>query len=133
MVLTFRTAMLSEGEEAASLTEGDDDEWHRTTKSGKRKFRVGPAVVRALRANTALRWLSGFMTMFMAFVLREEPVAGLDDLVLLGIVAAAAWLGSTVGSSVGALVQARSPDRTMMVRSGSPPPARWSPPSSGTC
>lgn len=115
-ILLPKRVDLSEGEEAASLTEGDGDETRGPT--GKRKFRVGPAVVRALRANTALRWLSGFMTMFMAFVLREEPVAGLDDLVLLGIVAAAAWLGSTVGSSVGALVQARSPDRTIMVLVG---------------
>nr|WP_184829474.1 MFS transporter [Jiangella mangrovi] len=117
-ILLPKRVDLSEGEEGASLTEGDDDEQHRMSRSGKRKFRVGPAVVRALRANTALRWLSGFMTMFMAFVLREEPVAGLDDLVLLGIVAAGAWLGSTIGSSVGALVQARSPDRTIIVLVG---------------
>jgi MFS family permease len=115
-ILLPKRVDLSEGEEAASLTEGGEDD---TRPGGKpRKFRVGPSVVRALRANTALRWLSGFMTMFMAFVLREEPVAGLDDLVLLGIVAAAAWLGSTIGSSVGALVQARSPDRTIIVLVG---------------
>ncbi len=111
-ILLPKKVDLSIGEEPASLTEGDG---HESTAAGKpRKFRVGPAVVRALRANATLRWLSGFMTMFMAFVLREAPVAGLDDLVLLGIVASAAWVGSTLGSSVGALVQARSPDRTVM-------------------
>ncbi|WP_198663748.1 MFS transporter [Jiangella endophytica] len=116
-ILLPKKVDLSIGEEPASLTEGDDD--GSATVPGKpRKFRVGPAVVRALRANATLRWLSGFMTMFMAFVLREAPVAGLDDLVLLGIVAAAAWLGSTLGSSVGALVQARSPDRTVMALVG---------------
>ncbi len=92
------------GEAPASIRDG-----------AKGRFRVGAAVVRALRANAALRWFSGFMTMFLAFVLREEPVAGLSGLVLLGIVAASAWLGSTAGSSVGALVRSRSPDRTVLV------------------
>ncbi|WP_203433323.1 MFS transporter [Jiangella asiatica] len=108
-ILLPKRVDLSAGEESASLSDGGD---------GSGKFRVGPAVVRALRANAALRWMSGFLTMFMAFVLREEPVAGLSDLLLLGIVAAAAWLGSTAGSSVGALVQARSPDRTVLVLVG---------------
>ncbi|PZF81884.1 MFS transporter [Jiangella anatolica] len=117
-ILLPKKVDLSTGEEPASLTEGDGDQTTATASGKPRKFRVGPTVVRALRANATLRWLSGFMTMFMAFVLREEPVAGLDDLVLLGIVAASAWLGSTAGSSVGALVQARSPDRTVMVLVG---------------
>lgn len=91
------------GETQASIRSGD---------SGR--FRVGATVVEALRANAALRWFSGFMTMFLAFMLREEPVAGLDGLLLLGIVAASAWLGSTAGSSVGAVVTARSPNRTIL-------------------
>ncbi|WP_063932590.1 MFS transporter [Jiangella alkaliphila] len=117
-ILLPKKVDLSIGEEPASLTEGDGDDAAASVPGKPRKFRVGPSVVRALRANATLRWLSGFMTMFMAFVLREEPVAGLDDLLLLGIVAAAAWLGSTAGSSVGALVQARSPDRTVLALVG---------------
>jgi MFS family permease len=84
-------------------------------RDGTGRFRVGRTVVRALRANSALRWFSGFMTMFLAFVLREEPVAGLNGLLLLGIVAASAWVGSTLGSLVGAMARARSPDRTVLV------------------
>ncbi|WP_211239498.1 hypothetical protein [Jiangella gansuensis] len=109
-ILLPKQVDLSVGEAPASLSDGGEN--------GSGKFRVGTSVVRALRANAALRWMSGFLTMFMAFVLREEPVAGLDDIVLLGIVAAAAWLGSTAGSSVGALVQARSPDRAVLVLVG---------------
>ncbi|MGH8837831.1 MAG: MFS transporter, partial [Jiangellaceae bacterium] len=94
------------GEGEASLREG-------RAASG-RADRVGGTVVRALRANTALRAFSGFLTFFLAFVLREEPVAGLDDTVAIALVAVAAWLGSTVGTTVGATTRARSPDRTVL-------------------
>ncbi|WP_205857249.1 MFS transporter [Phytoactinopolyspora endophytica] len=82
-------------------------------KAGQR-FRVGGAVIRALRGNTGLRFFSGFMTMFFAFMLLEEPVSGLSGFLLLGIVAAAAWIGSAVGTSFGALVKSRSPDATII-------------------
>ena len=94
------------GEDEASLKEG-------RAASG-RAYRVGGTVVRALRANTALRAFSGFLTFFLAFVLREEPVAGLDDTVAIALVAVAAWLGSTVGTTLGATTRARSPDRTVL-------------------
>ena len=34
------------------------------------------SVAFALRANCGPRWLSGFLTMFMAFLLRENPIGG---------------------------------------------------------
>ncbi|WP_216843621.1 MFS transporter [Phytoactinopolyspora alkaliphila] len=89
----------------------------RQTTPGRR-FRVSGAVVRALRANAALRFYSGFMIMFFAFVLREEPVGGLDGFLLLGIVAAGAWVGSAAGTSFGALVRSRSPDGAILVLVG---------------
>jgi hypothetical protein len=58
------------------------------------------------------------MIMFFAFVLREEPVGGLDGFVLLGIVAAGAWVGSAGGTSFGALVRSRSPDGAILVLVG---------------
>ena len=96
----------SADEVAAELRDGS----HPNTRT----YRVGPTVVRALRANAALRAFSGFVTMFFAFMLREEPVAGLDGLLLLGVVAAAAWVGSTGGSTLGAVTKARAPDRTVL-------------------
>jgi MFS family permease len=95
------------GEETASLREG-------RSRPGA-AYRVGAGVVRALRANAALRAFSGFLTFFLAFVLREDPVAGLDDAVAIGLIAAAAWAGSTAGTSVGATARARSPDRLVLV------------------
>ena len=44
-----------------------------------RRTSVGSAVVIALRANGALRAFSGFLLLFLAFLLRENPVGGLDD------------------------------------------------------
>lgn len=86
----------------------------RQRDSGNR-FRVGSSVVRALRGNASLRFFSGFLIMFFAFVLREEPVGGLDGFFLLGLVAAAAWVGSAGGTSFGAFVKSRSPDAAIVV------------------
>lgn len=94
------------GERTASLRGG-------RAKPGS-AYRVGGTVVRALRANAALRAFSGFLILFLAFVLREEPVAGLDDTVAVGLVVAAAWAGSTAGTSVGATAKARNPDRLVL-------------------
>ncbi len=94
------------GEGSASLREG-------RTRPGA-AYRVGGAVVRALRANAALRAFSGFLTFFLAFMLREDPVAGLDDALAIALVAAAAWAGSTAGTSVGATARARDPDRLVL-------------------
>jgi len=94
------------GEGEASLREG--------SAAPGRAYRVGGTVVRALRANTALRAFSGFLTFFLAFVLREEPVAGLDDAVAIALLAVAAWVGSTAGTAIGATSRARSPDTTVL-------------------
>src|SRR3954451_20798629 len=40
------------------------------------KFRVPTGVVFALRCNAGLRMLSGFLTMYMAFLLRQYPLPG---------------------------------------------------------
>lgn len=83
--------------------------------SRRKPYRAGPALVRALRANTMLRGFNGFLTMFVAFLLREQSVGGLDAVVAIGIVVAAAWLGSAGGTALGATTRARSPDRTVVV------------------
>jgi MFS family permease len=80
-----------------------------------RRRTVGRAVVTALRANGALRAFSGFLTMFLAFLLREEPVGGLDETVAIGLVAAAAGLGSTTGIAIGVRVKARAPEAVIVL------------------
>ncbi|MFJ9741808.1 MFS transporter [Streptomyces sp. NPDC101166] len=71
---------------------------------------VGIAVTHALGANTALRWLSGFLTFFLAFLLREHPLTGQSAAVSLGMVAVSAGAGNALGTAVGAWLRSRAPE-----------------------
>ena len=84
-----------------------------TGPAGEPKLRlrsVGPSVVLALTAEGTLRGLSGFLTFFLAFLLREHPVGGLRSTLALGIVVGALGLGNTIGSALGSWLRARGPE-----------------------
>src|SRR3546814_12217970 len=72
----------------------------------KQSLRVPAAVAFALRANCGPRFLSGFLTMFMAFLLRENPIPGWEDKpeLLLGVVIGAAGLGNTPGIALASVL-----------------------------
>jgi hypothetical protein len=75
---------------------------------GRRRRAVVPrAVVVGLRSNSGLRLLSGFLTMFMAFLLRDEPFAGWEERpeLLLALVIGSAGVGSTVGITLGSVLR----------------------------
>ena len=55
----------------AGAPRGDGEPSSRPAAGGSR---IPAAVAFALRANCGPRWLSGFLTMFMAFLLRENPI-----------------------------------------------------------
>ncbi len=74
---------------------------------------VGPSVILALRAMAAMRWLVGFLVMFLAFLLREEPIGGLQPTLALGLVALAAGTGNAIGSALGSWLRPRSPEMTV--------------------
>ncbi|MFD0272726.1 MFS transporter [Kitasatospora sp. NPDC127111] len=74
---------------------------------------VGPSVILALRAMSALRWLVGFLVMFLAFLLREEPIGGLKPTLALGLVALAAGTGNALGSVLGSWLRTRGPETTV--------------------
>ena len=80
----------------------------RPTRVGLRT--VGPAVILALRAEGTLRGLSGFLTFFLAFLLREHPFPGLRPTVALACVAAALAVGNTLGTVLGSWLKARGPE-----------------------
>ena len=82
-----------------------------------RKFRVPLAVVFALRCNAGLRMLSGFLTMYMAFLFRENPLPGWEDrtTLLMGLVIGAAGLGNTIGIGLGSLLKRVNPSTTVIV------------------
>ncbi|GHJ39927.1 MFS transporter [Streptomyces sp. TS71-3] len=71
---------------------------------------VGPAVTHALAANAVLRWLSGFLIFFLAFLLREHPLAGQSAAVSLGAAGVGAGAGNALGTAVGAWLKARAPE-----------------------
>jgi hypothetical protein len=74
------------------------------------------AVVIALRCNTGLRILSGFLTMFMAFLLRDKPFPGWEHrpALLLGLVIGSAGLGSTIGIALGSVLRRIRPEVTVV-------------------
>ncbi|WP_408607429.1 MFS transporter [Kitasatospora mediocidica] len=74
---------------------------------------VGPAVMLGLRAVAALRGLSGFLMLFLAFLLRAEPVGGLAPTAALGLVAVAAGVGNALGSVLGSWLRTRGSEVTI--------------------
>ena len=79
------------GEEDLVLT-GDS-----AARTGRRpRTRIPSAVAFALRANCGPRWMSGFLLMFMAFLLRENPEAGRGHVMPLLLHGDAAFAGQGV-------------------------------------
>jgi MFS family permease len=80
-------------------------------KASGRRTGIPPQVAFALRANCGPRLLSGFLTMYMAFVLRTDPIDGWEDktTLLLGLVIGAAGLGNTLGILVASLAKKINP------------------------
>ncbi|WP_455362253.1 MFS transporter [Streptomyces sp. SYSU K21746] len=97
----------AKGERKASLITHPERHPH-GRKPGLRT--VGPSVACALRANAAFRALSGFLIFFLAFLLREHPLAGQSAAVSLGIVGVSAGVGNACGTAVGAWLKARAPE-----------------------
>nr|WP_039938617.1 MFS transporter [Streptomyces himastatinicus] len=76
---------------------------------------VGPSVLHALQACASLKALSGFLTLYLAFLLREHPVGGLTPELSLGLVVVAAGGGNALGTAIGAWLRARGPERIIAV------------------
>jgi MFS family permease len=83
--------------------------------SGRRRTRIPPAVAYALRANCGPRWLAGFLIMFMAFLLRENPIGDWSPEMLTGIVVGAAGVGNFLGVVAASLVRRIRPAITVTV------------------
>ncbi|NPC45345.1 MFS transporter [Nocardioides sp. zg-1230] len=85
-------------------------------RTGRRpRTRIPAAVAFALRANCGPRWFSGFLTMFMAFLLRDNPIGEWRPEVLLGLVIGAAGLGNTLGITIGSLMRRLNPAVTVVL------------------
>ncbi len=89
-----------------------------TSKSrrGRAKLRIPPAVAFALRANCGPRWLSGFLIMFMAFLLRENPPpSDLDEKLLVGLIVGAAGAGNALGILLASWLKRINPQVTVVL------------------
>ncbi|GAA2006549.1 MFS transporter [Nakamurella flavida] len=77
-------------------------------------------VTTTLWANGTIRVETGFLALFIAFVVKSEyPTAGgFTQLLLLGVVGAAAGLGGFLGNALGARIPLRTPDLTALLALG---------------
>jgi hypothetical protein len=85
---------------------------------GARRQATTPHVVTALRATAALRGLSGFLTIFCAFLVQATVDGGWESTVALGGLAVAAGAGSLLGTGVGTRLRSTSPDRVVLAAAG---------------
>ena len=92
-------------------------EEHARLRGRRTRTRVPAMVVRALRCNGGLRLVSGFLTLFMAFLLRENPLPGWEDRpeILLALVIGAAGVGNASGIALGSLLREIKPSYVVVL------------------
>lgn len=83
--------------------------------AGIRKGRraLGPRVVASLRGSAALRGLSGFLTLFLAFLIQDH-YSGVKAAIALGALAVAAGGGSFAGTAAGARLRLTRPEAVVI-------------------
>jgi hypothetical protein len=117
----------SQGEESLGFLSGEAGDARRTDEetapaagsaSRRRrrpKTRIPASMAFALRANCGPRWLSGFLTLFMAFLLRAHPIGDHSTGFLLAVVIGAAGLGNFAGIAVGSVLKRVDPKVTVVL------------------
>jgi MFS family permease len=82
----------------------------------QRRFRsLRPIVLQGLRCVLGARLMTGFLTLYLAFLLREQSLAGISGTLLLGLVVVAAGVGNTLGTVVGNLLKDQAPQKIGLV------------------
>ena len=106
----------SAGEEELVLLAPEHQRARPTGRPRRARTRIPPAVAFALRANCGPRWLTGFLIMFMAFLLRENPPpSSFSAEVLSGLIVGAAGLGNGLGVAAASLLKRINPSVTVVV------------------
>jgi MFS family permease len=85
------------------------------TERARGKVRIPASMAFSLRANCGPRWLSGFLTLFMAFLLRAHPIDGHSTNFLLAAVIGAAGIGNFAGIAVGSVLKRVDPRVTVVL------------------
>ncbi len=76
---------------------------------------IGPRVVLALRANAAVRAFTGFLTLFLAFRLRTEPLPGFGPATAVAVVVVLAAVGGALGTVLGNRLRHADPERLSLL------------------
>lgn len=71
---------------------------------------IGARMPTMLRAIAGLRAFSGFLALFLAFIIRTHPLGVFSTTVDLGVIVAAATAGSALGTALGAWIKTRAPE-----------------------
>jgi MFS family permease len=82
--------------------------------AGRRAVRIPASMAFALRANCGPRWLSGFLTLFMAFLLRQHPIGGYSPQFLIAVVIGGAGAGNIAGIAIGTYAKRMQPRFTVV-------------------
>jgi MFS family permease len=115
-VLCIADAVLCLGIPAwVEVTEGEVPASLRAEPNRPKRQPMGRHVVIGLWGNGAIRLMTGFLMLFPAFVIKTlEQHSAFKQLLLLGLVAGAAGVGSFVGNAVGARMQFGKPDQVVL-------------------
>ncbi|WP_248960766.1 MFS transporter [Sphaerisporangium perillae] len=83
----------------------------RSRRRWRTLLNVGPVVGEAVRANAAIRVLSGFLLFFLLFLVQDGNLrgSGLPEQVMIAILAGGAGVGGLAGAGVASWVRGRSP------------------------
>jgi MFS family permease len=85
----------------------------RRSPGGRLRARVAAlptSVLAALCSAVGARLLTGFLTLFMAFLMREHPLPGWSGTLVLAFVVGAAGAGNALGTVVGNALRSRRPE-----------------------
>lgn len=112
-------AEASGDEESASLTTGGHT---RSLTAGLKEVLTRPLgrfVLRDLWAVSMLRFMTGFLTLFLAFVAKaQEDASAFEQAMILAMAGAAGGIGTVVGNSVGARLELGRPGRITTTAGG---------------
>lgn len=105
----------AQGEERIHYLRGDRAGEPTTSSIPRGRMRIPASMAFAIQANCGPRWLSGFLTLFMAFLLREHPIGGHSTQFSLAVVIGAAGLGNILAIAAGSLLKRVDPSAVVVV------------------
>lgn len=100
--------------------EATDPPWRRLPRGVRRTkvASIGPSAVLGLRGNAALRAFTGFLTLFLAFRLRTDPLPGIEPTTAVAMVIVVAAVGGGLGTALGVMTRRLRPTAVITVLLG---------------